>query len=169
MSLALDRASEEPVRERRRRVIKDSSSEQLTSLADQSPRETETRERVRRVRQDSSTDKWSSRIKQDLIDPETGERRRRVRGDKSTSRKVEKKTIPHPLPAQQSELDHLAREMALQTAHKFLNRIPPELKETLSDEQLKFQQNELSASLASALRSQLSWALNQTWLEVHDK
>ncbi len=195
LSLALDQSSEEPVRERRRRVIKDSSSEQLTSSVDKSPPETETRargrrvrqdssieqltssvdksppetetrERGRRVRQDSSTDKWSNWVKQGLIDPETGERRRRVRGDKSTSRKVEKKTIPHPIPAQQSELNNLAREMALQTAQKVLDCIPPEMKEVLSDEQLKFQQNELSASLAHTLRSQLSWALNQAWLEA---
>ncbi len=59
--------------------------------------------------------------------------------------------------------------MALQTAQKFLDCIPPEMKEVLSDEQLKFQQNELSASLAHTLRSQLSWALNQAWLEAKNK
>ena len=40
------------------------------------------------------------------------------------------------------------------------------MKEILSEEQLQYQQFELSVGLAESLRSQLEWALNQAWLEA---
>ena len=56
--------------------------------------------------------------------------------------------------------------MAKQTAEKFLECIPPEMKEARSEEQLKYQQDELSVGIAEALRSKLEWALNQAWLDA---
>ncbi len=52
------------------------------------------------------------------------------------------------------------------SAEQFLDCIPPEMKEILSDEQLKYQQYELSVGIAEALKSKLSWALNQAWLDA---
>ena len=56
--------------------------------------------------------------------------------------------------------------MAKQTAQQFLDCIPPDMKEILSDEQLKYQQYELSMYISEALRSKLSWALHQAWLDA---
>ena len=79
---------------------------------------------------------------------------------------LEPKIIPYPLPERQAEIKQLAQEIANQTAQKFLECIPPGMKEILSEEQLEYQQYELSVGIAEALRSKLGWALNQAWLDA---
>ena len=127
----------------------------------------DTGERRRRRRRDIKDKDLTSSVVQKLaeIAPEERGRRRRRRGEKSPL-EVEPKIIPYPLPERQAEINQLAQEIANQTAQKFLDCIPPEMKEALSEEQLKSQQFELSVGLAESLKSQLEWAMNQAWLEA---
>ena len=94
-------------------------------------------------------------------------RRRTRRGEKQkVEKKIEPKIIPHPIPERGAEIKQLTQEIANQTAQKFLDCIPPEMKEVLTEEQIKYQQYELSVGIAESVKSQLEWALNQAWLDA---
>ena len=127
-------------------------------------------ERRRTRRRDLKNQNLTSSVDEELaeIPPEERGRRRR-RGEKSpleVEPKIEPKIIPYPLPERQAEINQLAQEIANQTAQKFLDCIPPEMKEALSEEQIKYQQSELSVGIAESLKSQLEWAMNQAWLDA---
>ena len=135
-----------------------------------SEQNTDTGERRRTRRRDIKNKDLTSSVVQGLAEivPEERRRRRR-RGEKSpleVEKKIEPKIISYPLPEQQAEINQLAQEIANQTAQKFLDCIPLEMKEILSEEQLEYQQSELSVGITEALRSKLGWALNQAWLEA---
>ena len=99
---------------------------------------------------------------------ENGVRRRRRRRLDSTDSELAP-PIPHPLKEaeQRSQIDSLAAEMANQAAQKLLSEcLSPQMQAALQPEQLREHQTEISASIASSLKSQLDWALNQVWLEA---
>lgn len=76
-------------------------------------------------------------------------------------------TKPHPIEDQHTQIQAFAQKVSEQTAQEFIqNMIPDSLLASLSDEQLKFQEQELSANLAESLTSKLYWALNQAWLDA---
>lgn len=76
-------------------------------------------------------------------------------------------TRPHPIEEQHTKIEAFAQKVSEQTAQQFIqSMIPNSLLASLSDEQLKFQEQELSANLAEGLTSKLYWALNQAWLDA---
>ncbi len=156
-------SEEESGRRRTRRLTSNQPTEELTTEAVQSSEGTILREGRRKLRDTSSTS--SSRVERfQLIDPTQGRRRRRTGYE--SEREVKPKIIPNPMPEKAEEIGKLAQEIAKQTAKQFLDCIPPDMKEILSDEQLKYQQYELSVGIAEALKSKLNWALNQAWLDA---
>ena len=158
--LTTEAVEEEPGRRRTRRLTSNQpTTEELSTETVQSSEEEVTRPKRRKLRDTSSTPR-----RPPLIDPDTGRRRRRTGYE--SSREVEPKIIPNPMPEKAEEIGKLAQEIAKQTAKQFLDCIPPDMKEILSDEQLKYQQYELSVGIAEALKSKLNWALNQAWLDA---
>ena len=152
-------SEEEPGRRRTRRLKSNQPTEASTTEAVQSSEGTILREGRRKLRDTSSTPR-----RPPLIDPTQGRRRRRTGYE--SERELAPKIIPNPMPEKAEEIGKLAQEIAKQTAKQFLDCIPPDMKEILSDEQLKYQQYELSVGITEALKSKLSWALNQAWLDA---
>ena len=124
------------------------------------------RRRRRRRSGSSSTKPWAISLGSSAEWVEGERRRRRRSGSSSALGAVKTKPIPNPIPDKQLEINSLAQEIANQAAERYLECIPPEIKSALSDEQIKFQQKELSVGIKDALRSQFSWALNQAWFEA---
>ena len=145
-------------KKRKARVKKDSPKPEII--------EEEVDEEGRGRRRRRRNKPWGA-ISTDTKDFNPFEGRRRRRGEKvEVKPKIEPKIIPHPIPERQAELQQLTQEIAKGAAQKFLDCIPPEMKEVLTEEQLKFQQSELSVGIANTLKSQLDWALNQAWLDA---
>lgn len=79
---------------------------------------------------------------------------------------------PSPIPSlndsHYKKAQDLAQQMAKETAEQFLANLPDILLNQLSEKQRENWCKELAHQLEPSLSSQLSWALNQVWLDVKE-